>query len=139
MDINSLIKDPYIIIFVGGLIFYLSTVFLFIEKLENKIKDKMAHHDKSLIEKNDGTILSTKKFIDMFDSLRENRMKYAKVQNLVDGFHWVGILFIVGALLGFILEQAQLNQDIAIAIMSGGFLYTFILLIYFILWYRKNR
>ena len=36
MDINSLIKDPYVIIFVGGLIFYLGAVFFFIEKIENK-------------------------------------------------------------------------------------------------------
>ena len=137
MDINSIIRDPYIVLFVGGIIFYLASVFIFLDKIENKIKTNKQAHDQGLIKQYSAP-LTVQSFIEIFDVLKENRLKYDKIQRLVDSIHWIGILFLVGSLLGFILEQANIKQDFAIGLMGSAFLYFFILLIYLIIWYRRN-
>lgn len=140
MDINSLVTDPYLYIFLGGITFYFLTLFLFIEKVQDAVKKQKESHDSLLIKKYGVASVSiVQNSIDMFDSLRDNRNKYEKLERIIDTMHWCGIFYLVGTVLGFILKQVNLKQDIAIGIISAGFLYFFIILIYLIFWYRKNR
>jgi len=139
MDINQLISDPYLRLLFIGLVFYLGTVFLFIEKVEKIVKSKKEKHDADLEKKYPASKATIKNVIEMFDSLRENRFQYEKISRILDSLHWIGILYLSGAILGFVLKTSNLNQDISLVIMGVSFLYFFILLVYLIIWHHKNK
>lgn len=137
MEIDSLVNNPYLILLVVGVITYLGTIFFFVEKAKNKLLAQRTEHDSTLVTKYANTPATIRSFIEMFDSLRENRFKYDRIKRFINFLHWTGIAYLISTVGGFILQQSGLNEGWAIVPMGLSFIYFFIDLILLIVWYHR--
>ena len=127
----------YLPVFLAGAIFYFGTIFLFLDKIKEKIEKKKEIYERKLIKTNKK--LNAKTFINLFDSLVDQRGDFYQKKSMLDLINWAGVLFLIGSILGAIFQMVNIRQDLPLGMMAAGFIFFFILLVYFAFWYFRNK
>ena len=74
----------------------------------------------------------------MFDSLRKSRLRIDQIDAMVNLNIIGGIATLVGCFVGFLLQIANLPQDLAISVVIVGFVLFSISIIFLVYWYLKK-
>ncbi|MEK6961345.1 MAG: hypothetical protein AABX47_09320 [Nanoarchaeota archaeon] len=136
MDIATLTNSEYLRILVVGIFVYLGDVFLIIEKINQRIQEVKNKHDQEIKLKLKEQTPDA--LIFMFDSLRKSRLRIDQIDAMVNLNIIGGIATLVGCFVGFLLQIANLPQDLAISVVIVGFVLFSISIIFLVYWYLKK-
>ncbi len=138
MDFQIIYSNPYLRTLIAALIIYLAHVIFLVERIKKKLSDTVSVQDKQLEKQYDGTVLSTKSFIAIYDFLRKSRSEFGRLKDAINLNIWGGVVFMSGCVVGFISQISELSQDFGIMLMFTGGTIFIITIVQMIYWYVKN-